>query len=82
LKYYLLSLLIRNGYGGSSAFYPFLLHALETQLIRSAIKNAINLGIGLACIPATIGAGLGGDVDWLGAFLGVTGLILFNFSFK
>ncbi|KAJ7108924.1 major facilitator superfamily domain-containing protein [Mycena crocata] len=33
-------------------------------------------------IPSSVGLGLGGDVDWLGAFLGVAGLILFNFSFN
>jgi hypothetical protein len=42
----------------------------------------MNLAIAIPGIPTTIGVGLGGDVDWLGAFLGVAGLILFNFSFK
>jgi hypothetical protein len=50
--------------------------------VRSAIKNALNIAIAIPCIPSSFGAGLGGDVDWLGAFLGVVGLILFNFSFK
>ncbi|KAJ7711305.1 major facilitator superfamily domain-containing protein [Mycena olivaceomarginata] len=61
-----LSLSIHNGYGGFSA----------------AIKNAMNLAIAIPGIPTTIGVGLSGDVDWLGAFLGVAGLILFNFSFN
>lgn len=51
-------------------------------LLCSAIKNAVNLAIGFFCIPATLGVGLGGDVDWLGGFLGVSGLILFNLAFK
>ncbi|KAJ7660209.1 major facilitator superfamily domain-containing protein [Mycena polygramma] len=47
-----------------------------------AIKNALTLAIAIPCLPASIGVGSGGDVDWLGAFLGVAGLILFNFSFN
>lgn len=48
----------------------------------SAIKNALTFLIAFPSIPLTIGAGIGGAVDWIGAFLGVTGLILFNFAFK
>ncbi|KAJ7309445.1 major facilitator superfamily domain-containing protein [Mycena albidolilacea] len=55
---------------------------VPTHTALSAIKNAMNLAIAIPGIPITIGVGLGGDVDWLGAFLGVAGLILFNFSFN
>lgn len=48
----------------------------------SAMKNALTLIIAVPCIPSTIGIGQGGDLDWVGAFLGVAGLVLFNFSFK
>ncbi|KAF8209597.1 major facilitator superfamily domain-containing protein [Mycena galopus ATCC 62051] len=72
-----------SGAGGS------VLEVLLAQLVNPhwiwwlhAIKNAVNLAIGFLCIPASIGVGLGGDVDWLGAFLGVSGLILFNLSFN
>ena len=34
------------------------------------MKNAATLAIALPSIPVSIGAGLGGDVDWIGA-LGV-----------
>jgi hypothetical protein len=54
----------------------------HSQVVRSAIKNALNLAIAIHCIPTSIGVGLGGSVDWLGACLGVVSLILFNFSFK
>ncbi|KAJ7785595.1 major facilitator superfamily domain-containing protein [Mycena olivaceomarginata] len=72
-----------SGAGGS------VLEVLLAQLVNPqwiwwlhAIKNAMNLAIAIPGIPTTIGVGLGGDVDWLGAFLGVAGLILFNFSFN
>ncbi|KAJ7300495.1 major facilitator superfamily domain-containing protein [Mycena albidolilacea] len=72
-----------SGAGGS------VLEVLLAQLVSPrwiwwlhAIKNAMNLAIAIPGIPTTIGVGLGGDVDWLGAFLGVAGLILFNFSFN
>lgn len=49
---------------------------------NSAIKNALTLVIAFPSIPNAIGAGMGGAFDWIGAFLGVAGLILFNFAFK
>ncbi|KAJ7364551.1 hypothetical protein DFH08DRAFT_950125 [Mycena albidolilacea] len=68
-----------SGAGGS------VLEVLLAQLVSPrwiwwlhAIKNAMNLAIAIPGIPTTIGVGLGGDVDWLGAFLGVAGLILFQ----
>lgn len=57
---------------------------LVVQVCRSLpqLISRLNLAIGIPCIPVAVGVGLGGDVDWVGAFLGVAGLILFNFSFK
>ncbi|KAJ7186549.1 major facilitator superfamily domain-containing protein [Mycena filopes] len=82
-------------FGLFGALAPFsaaggsVLEVLLAQLVNPhwiwwlhAIKNGLNLVIGLVSIPASIGVGLGGDVDWLGAFLGVAGLILFNFAFN
>lgn len=46
------------------------------------MKNAFTLLIAFPSLPSTIGAGVGGSVDWIGAFLGVAGPILFNFAFK
>ncbi|KAJ6553197.1 major facilitator superfamily domain-containing protein [Mycena capillaripes] len=82
-------------FGLFGALAPFsaaggsVLEVLLAQLVNPqwiwwlhAIKNALNLAIAIPCIPASIGVGAGGDVDWLGAFLGVAGLILFNFSFN
>jgi hypothetical protein len=50
--------------------------------LSSAIKNALTLAIAFPSIPSSLGVGMGGVVDWMGAFLGVAGLILFNFAFK
>ncbi|KAM0755524.1 MFS general substrate transporter [Meredithblackwellia eburnea MCA 4105] len=47
-----------------------------------AIKNAATFILAVFCIPPAVGSALGGTVDWVGAFLGVSGLILFNFSFN
>ncbi|KAJ7776938.1 hypothetical protein DFH07DRAFT_951556 [Mycena maculata] len=44
-----------------------------------APRNQKNLAIAIPSMPLALGVGLGGDVDWIGAFLGVAGLILFNF---
>ncbi|KAJ7883429.1 major facilitator superfamily domain-containing protein [Mycena olivaceomarginata] len=82
-------------FGLFGALAPFsaaggsVLEVLLAQLVNPqwiwwlhAIKNALNLAIAIPCIPTSIGVGLGGSVDWLGACLGVVGLILFNFSFN
>ncbi|KAJ7046482.1 major facilitator superfamily domain-containing protein [Mycena alexandri] len=82
-------------FGLFGALAPFsaaggsVLEVLLAQLVNPqwiwwlhAIKNALNLAIAIPCIPSSIGADLGGDVDWFGALLGVSGLTLFNFSFN
>ncbi|KAJ6523912.1 major facilitator superfamily domain-containing protein [Mycena vulgaris] len=82
-------------FGLFGALAPFsaaggaVLEVLLAQLVNPqwiwwlhAIKNALNLVIAIPSMPASIGVGQGGAVDWIGAFLGVAGLILFNFSFN
>ncbi|KAJ7850259.1 major facilitator superfamily domain-containing protein [Mycena olivaceomarginata] len=82
-------------FGLFGALAPFsaaggsVLEVLLAQLVNPqwiwwlhAIKNALNLAIAIPCIPTSIGVGLGGSLDWLGACLGVVGLILFNCSFN
>ncbi|KAJ7467704.1 major facilitator superfamily domain-containing protein [Mycena latifolia] len=69
---------------GGSVFEVMLAELVNPQWIwwLHAIKNALNLVIAIPSMPLSIGVGLGGEVDWIGAFLGVAGLILFNFSFN
>ncbi|KAJ7136873.1 major facilitator superfamily domain-containing protein [Mycena epipterygia] len=69
---------------GGSVLEVMLAQLVNPQWIwwLHAIKNALNLLIAIPSIPASIGLGVGGEVDWIGAFLGVAGLILFNFSFN
>ncbi|KAI5474621.1 MFS general substrate transporter [Pseudohyphozyma bogoriensis] len=47
-----------------------------------AIKNAFTFSLALIAMPNGFGKGHGGAIDIVGAFLGVAGLILFNFAFN
>lgn len=69
---------------GGAVFDVMLAQLVNPQWIWwfHAMKNALTLAIAFPSIPRALGVGMGGAVDWMGAFLGVAGLILFNFAFN
>ena len=53
-----------------------------TDMLDRAMLGFVVYGGGIASIPADDAVDPDGKVDWIGAYLGVAGLILFNFVWK
>jgi hypothetical protein len=47
-----------------------------------AITGTVLLAAVLMILPPETPVDKGGDVDWFGAYLGLSGLVLFNFVWK